>query len=207
MKKRTKLALLALTAVLLAGCKSEQGSSEIQVDTSRVYVTREHVVSGVITHTYEDTGAVFDQQELQGEVEGYIAAYNEEHGLGGEGSVPVKLTSCSVDGQRGTLILEYGTADNLIGFAGSQADDSHTLTNLKIDTVASGITDGSFIKADGSAVSKEEILKQPELHLVASEGSATVQTEGTIVYMTEGVELSDSYTAKVPEGTNYIIFK
>ena len=212
MKKRSKLALLVLTAVLLTGCKSSQGSSEIQTDTGRIYVTREHVVSGVITDTYENTGAVFDQQELQSEVEGYIAAYNEEHGLSGEGSVPVKLISCSVDGQRGTLVMEYGTADNFIGFSASQTDDSNTLTGLMVDTVEGGlsagaVTDRQFIKPDGAAVSYEEILKQSDLHFIATEGSATVQTEGAVVYMTEGVELSDAHTAKVPEGTNYIIFK
>lgn len=212
MKKRTKLALLALTAVLSAGCKQSQKSSEIQVDTGRIYVSREHVVSGVITHTYEDTGAAFDQQELQNEVEGFITAYNEKHGQGSEGFVPVKLTSCTVDGQKGTLVIEYGTADNFIGFSNSQADDSHTVTRLMVDTVAGGltagaITDGTFVKPDGTAAAQEEILKQSELHLVAAEGSVTIQTEGTIVYMSEGTELSDAFTAKVPEGKSYIIFK
>ena len=212
MKKRTKLALLVLSAVLLAGCTKDQKSSEIQVNTGRIYVSREHVVSGVITDTYEDTGAIFDQQELQSEVEGFIAEFNAEHGQGTEGFVPVKLTSCTVTGTTGTLVMEYGTAENFIAFSGVQSDDSHTVTGLTVDTVEGGmaagaITDGSFIKPDGSTASKDEILKQSELHLVTVEGSATVQTEGQIAYMTEGTEMTDAFTAKVPEGKNYIIFK
>ena len=212
MKIRIKPVLLVLAAILLTGCKQGQDSSELQTNTGRVYVTKEHVVSGVITHTYEDTGAVFDQQELQQEVEGFIAAYNEEQGQGSEGFVPVKLVSCAIEGLRGTLVVEYGTADNFISFGEGQTDDSNALTSLMVDTVAGGLTagaviDGSFVKPDGSSVSKDEVLKQSEYHLVAAEGSATIQTEGPIVYMSEGIELTDAFTAKVSEGMNYIIFK
>ena len=44
-------------------------------------------------------------------------------------------------------------------------------------------------------------------HMVLTEGSATVYTEGKILYVTDGVEVKSDHSAVTPEGTGCIIFK
>ena len=43
-------------------------------------------------------------------------------------------------------------------------------------------------------------------HMVLTEGSAKVYTEGKILYVTDGVEVTSDYSAVTPEGTGCIIF-
>ncbi len=52
-----------------------------------------------------------------------------------------------------------------------------------------------------------DITKQKKLYVVCVKGSAKIQTDGQVRYVSEGVTLNGSM-AETPEGeTSYIIFK
>ena len=69
---------------------------------------------------------------------------------------------------------------------------------------------GSTVYKAGDAnteVSAVDITKQKKLYVVCVKGSAKIQTDGQVRYVSEGVTLNGSM-AETPEGeTSYIIFK
>ena len=82
--------------------------------------------------------------------------------------------------------------------------------SLLPDGVEKGYIVGStFYKAgdENTEVSAVDITKQKKLYVVCVKGSAKIQTDGQVRYVSEGVTLNGSM-AETPEGeTSYIIFK
>ena len=58
-----------------------------------------------------------------------------------------------------------------------------------------------------SAVTSQEVLKKKDLPMAVVSGPVTVQTEGKIIFYSGAVDLTDEYTAKVTEGTAWIVFR
>ncbi|EEG56361.1 hypothetical protein CLOSTASPAR_01551 [[Clostridium] asparagiforme DSM 15981] len=53
-----------------------------------------------------------------------------------------------------------------------------------------------------------KITSQSKLRVVSSQGPALIQTEGKVLYMSDGCTLVDEYTVQTPEeGSGFIIFK
>lgn len=219
MKKRNKILLLALAAVLMTGCKPGDKTSEISTASSRIYVSRERAISSSVVYTSETAGISYSQEELNTFAEAAVIAYNEAKGAGssvrnteGAAVLPVSLKSCTLEGQTGKLVFEYAGGDDLAAFSQATKDDSHTVTRLEVDTVANAeaagrLTGAEFKKPDGSAAKLEDVVKQGEWSIVVLDGAATLQGQGAIAYVSDGVELTDDFTAQLPEGTHSIIFK
>ena len=58
-----------------------------------------------------------------------------------------------------------------------------------------------------AAADQNTVLKKKDLPLVAVTGPVTVQTEGQILYYSGQVDLKDEFTARIAEGTAYIVFR
>lgn len=210
-KSRVTLAAV-LTAALLTGCQGLMGgSAEFSPEVSSVYVEKDGAVLSALVEEFEDQ-AQYDQESFQAFLEETVSRFNEERGTGGSEQPSVTLRSCSLENGRAQAVFEYGGADDLLAFARETGDDSVAAEQLAVFTVADGLSRGevigtSFYKPDGSAVANETVTKQSGAMAVAVTGSVRLQTEGKILYVTEGVTLEDDNRAVTPEGTSYIIFK
>ena len=88
------------------------------------------------------------------------------------------------------------------------------IESLDVVSVPDGVEKGyivgsTFYKAgdENTEVSAVDITKQKKLYVVCVKGSAKIQTDGQVRYVSEGVTLNGSM-AETPEGeTSYIIFK
>ena len=214
------LAVLLL-AVLTAGC-ARSGSSEFDPIQSSVFIKQDgSILTATVEHTQQD---YYTEESLKSFVEGKVsefnaaqgkesAAYNKE----GAGKLPVAVVSCSLTPGQGeqTLkyVLEYSSVDMMFAFSGEIRDEGMMLTSLATDSVENRLAKGdlvgsSFVDAKGQSVESSKVTSQSKLHVVASEGPATIQTEGKVAYMTQGCTLEDPYTVTTPaEGISYIVFK
>ncbi|MCI8297519.1 MAG: hypothetical protein HFG22_16905 [Lachnospiraceae bacterium] len=135
-----------------------------------------------------------------------------------EQSLPVTVVSCQVTEGKATAIYGYLDSASFLAFAESFHDEANRLRSLGIGSASSGRVQGWF--EDGEYVEpgpnggvqtakKEELdrLNKERMLLVETSHPVTIQTEGEICYMTQGVELSGDDVAVVPAGKHYIVFK
>ena len=84
----------------------------------------------------------------------------------------------------------------------------HSVTSLQVlDTDASKLPNLAYRTASGKSAELSKAGEKKDSHMVLTEGSAFVYTEGKILYVTEGVEITSDHSAVTPEGTGCIIFK
>lgn len=212
MKKSRCALLIAAAVTVLAGCgggRTESGAWG--ANENSIYVSRALEIRSAMVYTSEKENDTYNQDELQAFAQDAVDAYNTANQAAADAPL-VSLASCKLEGSTGTLVFDYASGDDFVKFAQEAGDDTHTVTAFSAQKVsdalaAGGITDGTFLNTEGKPVSAEEAAKQQDYNVVAVEGSATICTEGPVVYRSEGVELRDSYTASVPEGKSYIIFK
>ncbi len=125
----------------------------------------------------------------------------------------MSLVSCTLQDGVASSVFKYSSADDLIQFSRESGDDSNSFTFLDTAAVSDGvvkgyIVDGTFVDASGAAVKNEDITKQSKLRVICAQGGGIIQTEGKVLYMTEGVTPVDEFTVSTPdEGKSYIIFK
>lgn len=218
--KKVKIALAtAVASILLFGCVGlGRASGTFSPDQSSVFAARDGGISSALVEACDKD--YYDQGELESYARQAVIAYNMAHGgkeaaqneEGASEKLPVAIDSCTIEDGVGRLIFDYASGSDLVDFAKESGDTTNQIEKFEITTVADGlvqgkITDASFVKKDGSKISHDAITKQSSWHLVTAEGTATVQTEGKIEFMTEGVTLVDDHTATLPGGKAYIVFR
>ena len=121
--------------------------------------------------------------------------------------IPMALRSSSLEGKTGKLVFAYGTPEDFVRFSEENGDDTHTVTSLQVlDTEETRLPDMSYKTPAGKDADIRKAAAK-DSHMVLTEGSAKVYTEGKILYVTDGVEVTSDYSAVTPEGTGCIIFK
>lgn len=218
MKKASILMAAAVLSVIVSGCAKQGGAEsdrEFTPTESSVYVSRDGGFSSALVETYDKD--YYDQAELQAFLEEAVALYNGGNSGGGEeseeASGPVSLVSCTLQDGVASSVFKYSSADDLIQFSRESGDDSNSFTFLDTAAVSDGvvkgyIVDGTFVDASGAAVKNEDITKQSRLRVICAQGGGIIQTEGKVLYMTEGVTPVDEFTVSTPdEGKSYIIIK
>lgn len=230
MRRAYAFAAAALAGALLYGCgnQASPGRDFAPIQNS-VYVSRQGEFQSALVENYDKD--YYDQAELEKFLSEAVASFNGgEAANAGEGSEssadggqaqesgeaekpPVTLISCSLQDGVASSVFGYRSADDLIRFAEESGDDSNDFTFLDETTVADGIVkgyimDGNFLDAKGQAVGTDEVAKQSKCYVVCVQGAGTIQTEGKVAYVTDGVTLVDEYTVSTPDGAkSYIIFK
>lgn len=217
MKKIKIVLAVAMTGILLAGCAGQSDVSAFSAKQSSIYAARDGSISSAVVQKYEKD--YYEQSELQTLVEKEVIAYNianegSEFAQNGEGvpRLPVSLQSCVMEKGTAKLIFDYESPEHLIRFAKESGDRENQVEGFEITTVSDGLSKGlisdvEFKKPkDGAAVPTDIVSNEGEFRLIAVEGIATIQTEGRIQYITDGVKMVNDFTATMPEGKSFIIY-
>ncbi len=202
--------LATVAGAALTGCAG-QDSFTWDASENSIYVSDSLSVQSSLVYTSAQDNELYDADGLKAYVEEAVDAYNEAHGAadsGTDGTLPVTLVSCSLDGRTGSLTFAYADAADYLSFAEETGDNTNTVTDLRVGTVADGLPDHtSFQTASGKSASVSDIEKRSEYRLVIVEGSAAVFTEGKIAYVSEGVQIRHDHAAVTPEGSSCIVFR
>ena len=215
MKKKIAVltAAVLFAAVCTAGCSRSSGQSWDGSENS-IYVADDLSVQSAMVYTSEKENDLYSAEGLAEFAKEQIASYNEEQGAAAEAEnteggekLPVALEKCSLEGQTGTLVFAYGTPEDFVKFSEENGDDTHTVTSLAVfDTEEAKLPDLAYKTPAGKNADIQKAAAK-DSHMVLTEGSATVYTEGKILYVTDGVEVKSDHSAVTPEGTGCIIFK
>lgn len=219
MKKRkfTGFLLLGTVGFLMVSC-GRPGGAKWAADENSIYVTKDLQVQSAMVFTAPEANELYSEEELAAEAGEWIQDYNVLSGAeaawentDGKAKLPVALRSCSLEGQTGKLVFDYGNPSDFVGFARETKDTTHTVTSLQTGTAASVMEAGgageSYTGPDGSTVESGELMKE-SYKAVAVEGAATVCLQGKLVAASTGVKaVLDEHTVATGEGMNYIIFQ
>ncbi|RHS88893.1 hypothetical protein [Clostridium sp. AM42-4] len=218
MKKKAAVlaAAVLLCAVWAAGC-SETGAKKKAWDASEnsIYVADDLSVQSAMVYTSQKENDLYSAEGLAEFAKKQICSYNEEQGAAAEAEntegkekLPAALEKSSLEGKTGTLVFSYATPEDFVRFSEENGDDTHSVTSLQVlDTDASKLPDLAYRTASGKSAELSKAGEKKDSHMVLTEGSAFVYTEGKILYVTEGVEITSDHSAVTPEGTGCIIFK
>ena len=212
MKKKIAVltAAVLFAAVCTAGCTRSSGQSWDGSENS-IYVADD---LSAMVYTSEKENDLYSAEGLAEFAKEQIASYNEEQGAAAEAEnteggekLPVALEKSSLEGQTGTLVFAYGTPEDFVKFSEENGDDTHTVTSLMVcDTESAKLPDLTYKTSAGKDADIQKAAAK-DSHMVLTEGSTKVYTEGKILYVTDGVEVTGDHSAVTPEGTGCIIFK
>ena len=215
MKKKIAVltASVLLAAVWTAGCFKSSGNTWDGSENS-IYVADDLSVQSAMVYTSEKENDLYSAEGLAEFAKEQIASYNEEQGAAAEAEnpedgeiLPAALVSSSLEGQTGRLVFAYKTPEDFVKFSEENGDDTHTVTSLQVlDTEETRLPDMSYKTPAGKDADIQKAAAK-DSHMVLTEGSTKVYTEGKILYVTDGVEVTSDYSAVTPEGTGCIIFK
>ena len=229
MKKGQTAVAILLLAFALNGCGGGNGTTAFAPTESSLYVTKEGTVTSADVETYEND--YYSADELKAYAEEMKQGYNlrtamEEasrcllcHDAPCSKSCPAKkaeIAECTVKDGTAKLLITFPDAEEYLRFAEEYPDTESgiRIESLDVVSVPDGVEKGyivgsTFYKAgdENTEVSAVDITKQKKLYVVCVKGSAKIQTDGQVRYVSEGVTLNGSM-AETPEGeTSYIIFK
>ena len=207
MKHKTIILMAAMSAVL-AGCSGNAAPAFTPTQSS-LYITSEGAVTSATVETYEED--YYSADELKASVEEVLSAF------GGEGAAPASVKECTMTDGTAKLLIEFKSPDSYLEFMEEYPDPESAIQidELDVTTVSDGIAKGYLVgerfyhlEKDKKEVAADEVMKQSKLYVAAVEGSALIQTDGTIVYISDNVELAGSNLVQTPAGEmSYIVFK
>lgn len=217
MKKRSIAAAAILIATIIGGCGQVGSTGGWSGDVNGIYVNRGMEIEEALVYTSEKDTDTYNQEEMKTFLEESVVEYNTAKGgpaqasnTEGQTKLPVALKSCKLDGKTGSAVFTYATGDDLVAFAQEAGGSSHTLGGFSVQKVSEAgdaLSLGTFVKPDGTAATIDEVKKEAEAIVITAEGAATVYTEGTIAYVSNGVTIQDKSAVTPQDGTSFIIFK
>lgn len=216
-RKFRRFLILGSVSLLMVSC-GKLGGAKWAANENSIYVTKDLQIQSAMVFTAPEANELYSRDELAAEAGEWIRDYNVSNGAeaawentDGKAKLPVALKSCSLEGQTGRLVFDYGKPSDFVGFARETKDTTHTVRDLQAGTAASLMqakgAEESFAGPDGSTVEPGELTKE-SYRAVMVEGSAVVCLEGKLVAASTGVAaILDEHTVATGEGMNYIIFQ
>ncbi|WP_077611947.1 hypothetical protein [Clostridium sp. Marseille-P2415] len=209
MKKKKAVLAVLVAAGMLTGCLGDGGSSTLNGESSRIFVTEEGILKTSTVEAYADQD-YYNAEELKAYLEEAVSAYNGTHGQGA-----VTLDSCTMEKGSAQMIFRYGSGNDLAGFASEYEDkanqvDSIAVTSLS-DVLGQTESEGTvFVKAsDGKQADKKALSSKGESHavVVETQNPVTIQTQGKLLFISGNAIVKDRHTVQISQGKSYIIFK
>lgn len=182
-----------LGAGLLAGC-----GTELEADTSTVYVSNKGAVTSLEVETFGED--YYDAAELGAYVNDAVDAYAAEHGKGA-----VKVEELTVENGSAKLRMNYKTTEDYTKFNGIELYQGKV-----IETLAAGyVYEGDFVKVEDGKVTgtatKQEIYKEEGLKAVIIRANMDVKVAGKICYVSgKNVKLTGADSVSIREGYNLL---
>lgn len=206
--------LAALSGLLLCGCSGRAALSGFDPAQSSIYIRKDGSVSSA---SVEQTGQnYYSQEDLEAFAVQKAEEFNKSQGSE-EGSSPVSVASCTVEegegGQVLKCILDYDSPENLIAFNQAIRNPEIAFASLETDTVSAmsrkeDFSQAVFEDAKGKSTDLSKVTEQGGNRAVRIEGAGLIQTEGKILYTTQGCTLDGESAVQTPgEGVSYIIFQ
>ena len=118
MKKRKFAGLLVLGAVgfLMVSCGGTGGAGKWAASENSIYVTKDMEVQSAMVFTSAEANELYSQEEMAAEAKEWVRDYNAANGAEAASEnqdkkikLPVALKSCTLEGQTGRLVFDYGT--------------------------------------------------------------------------------------------------
>ena len=203
MKKGQTAAAILLLSLALNGCGGGNGTTAFAPTETSLYVTKEGTVTSADVETYEND--YYSADELKAYAEEMLGVF-ESGNQSGSSEKKAEIAECTVKDGTAKLLITFPDAEEYLRFAEEYPD---TESGIRIESLEGYIVGSTFYKAgdENTEVSAVDITKQKKLYVVCVKGSAKIQTDGQVRYVSEGVTLNGSM-AETPEGeTSYIIFK
>ena len=208
MRKAGVAALALALGVTTAGCSPK--TSTFPPNQNAIYVSRDGELYTAIVEEYDPSDTGYSTEELKAMAESELSEYNGEYATGGD-VLAVSVADCAVSGGRASIVYKFAGAEDLCRFTEMSQDVRNHPESLMVTTNAANIAGedtGTWTDARKKETAPlETVMKRKDLPMVVVDGAVTVQTEGRILYYCGAVELMDEYTARVSEGTAYIIFR
>lgn len=212
MKKRKAVLTVLLAMGLLAGCAGRGGNGNLAQDSSRIFVTEEGRFKTVMVEPFTDQDysnqEAFSEEEMKSEIENEISAYNAANGSG------IGVDSCSIEKDSASLVLNYGTGEELVKFTAEFKDRANQVDALSIVPVSQAVAEMEsggvkILKSNGKAVELSKLKEHGEYRAVVVESNnpVTIQTQERLEFVSDNVILKDRYTVQTTVGKSYIIFK
>ena len=206
MKKGQTAAAILLLSLALSGCSGGTGKTAFAPTETSLYVTKEGTVTSADVETYEND--YYSADELKAYAEEMLTAF-ESGNQSGDSDKKAEITECTVKDGTAKLLITFPDAEEY-----PDTESGIQIESLDVVSMADGVEKGyiigsTFYKAgDGNTeVSAVDITKQKKLYVACVKGSAKIQTDGAVQYVSEGVTLNGD-VAETPAGeTSYIIFK
>lgn len=195
MKRRVSVVLAAFAMLCMGACGS---AKQIDVDTNSVMIDKKGVITQAIVEDFSEP--YYSADELQKQIEGQISSYNSKAGL--EEAIVLDRFELSEDKML-SVYIKYQASKDYFNF---NEKDFFVGTVAEADEKGNNIPD--MKTADGSSVSKSEVLEKGENGIVILEEAQQVITPTAIAYISDGVSLIDEKTAvNLNEGEKaYIIY-
>lgn len=227
MKKR-KAVLAGVACLMLAGCGQNTAADGWKAGENSIYITKDLAVESAMVYTAEKANDLYTQEGLENYARDAAASYNKDQGAAEDfensedrEKLPVALKDCKVEGQTGTLVFEYGSAEDFVKFAEATGDNTHSVTALytgSAEELSEKLPDADVLTSDGKdagfsllgsdgAPEADALSKLKGCQAVITEGSATVYVEGKIAYATTGVTVKAGNAAIMPDEPACIFFK
>ncbi|MCI8949498.1 MAG: hypothetical protein HFG49_05560 [Lachnospiraceae bacterium] len=223
MNKWKVLWIAGAAGLMISGCKGfATESSQFQPETSSIYVDRSGGIFSATVEPYENGN--YNSETLKEFIANEVASYNESLGAPAasentkETILPVAVNSCLAENGRLTVIYQYENSEAFRAFANEYKDTANQTVSFGTGTAQAGreagwFLDGGFVKlGKGETITeaqKKDLEKLGKERMVMVEAShpVTIQTEGTLLYMTRNVTLLEKNLVQVPEGRHYLIFR
>lgn len=215
MKKITKKILLCLIACLLAaalaGCS--QGES-FHPTVNSLYISKKGEIStGFVVNVDQ---SYYSEADMLAFCEEQVIEYNRSRGAssvayekeaGKDETLPVAIESLSY-GEQAVLILNYATAEDYVAF-NEKDDNAADYLAYAAAKNTTGLPDTTFVSVeDGSRISSSSVIGDSKLKIVMLQGQVNVQVGGTLVYVSENVNVTGTGEAVTgADGYSYLIFK
>lgn len=208
MKKKKAVLAPFIAAVILTGCLGG-GSSTLNEESSRIFVTEEGTFQTATVETYADQD-YYNAEELKAYLEEAVSAYNGAHSQGA-----VTLDSAAMEQGTAKMIYRYGSGEDLAGFVSEYEDKANQVDSIAVTTLSKVLEQSEsegivFLKAsDKKQADRKALSKKGESHavVVETQNSVTIQTQGKLLFVSDNVVIKDQYTVEITQGKSYIIFK